>query len=110
MDRILDKGVELQTMAKLCSDLEPDSLRVKKYSLKNLETPKELIKSSDEPFGFLKKIEGFRDHLYSVKEENGILKQERDVLVEENNRLKHCLRSYFRSMSRIPTIQPLTRA
>lgn len=106
----MSKGNEFQTLMKLCSDMEPEALNVKRYSIKNLGISRELMKSTDESFGFLKKIEGFRDHLYCLKEENSLLKKERNDLFEDNNRLKHSLRTYLTSVSRIPTIRPRTRA
>ncbi|XP_058803331.1 dynein regulatory complex subunit 2 [Phymastichus coffea] len=109
LERILNKGNELHTMMKLCSDLEPEALKVKRYSIKNLEVARELTKPTNEPFGFFKKIEAFRDHLYCLKEENSLLRQKRNNLLEENNRLKHSLRTYLTSVSRMPTIRPGTR-
>ncbi|XP_014231547.1 coiled-coil domain-containing protein 65 [Trichogramma pretiosum] len=110
LERVMDKVTEIQTMAQLCSELEPVTLKVKKYSLKNFELAKDLLKIKDEPFGFLKKIEGFRDHLYCVIEENNLLKRERLGLAEENDRLKHSLRAYLITVTRVPTIRPRTRA
>lgn len=114
LQRILDKSVEILKLGKLCSDWEADSFYIKKYSVENLETPKELVESckelSSEPYSFFKKIEGFRDHLYYIKEENCYMKQERNNLSEENNRLKHSLKSYLVTVSRMPTIRPRTRA
>ena len=109
MEKILDKGTEIHTLAKLCSDMEPGGLTMKKYSIKNLETPKD-TKIANESLGFLSKLEGFRFNLYCIKEENSFMKQERNNLIEENNRLKHSLRSYLITVSRMPTIRPKTRA
>lgn len=97
-------------MSKLCSDMEIDTLVINKYSVRYLESPKELIKSKDEPYGFFKKIENFRYHLYCIQDENTIMKHERDNLIEENNSLRHSLRAYLITVSRMPTIRPRTRA
>ncbi|XP_014212289.1 coiled-coil domain-containing protein 65 [Copidosoma floridanum] len=111
LEKIVNKAEEIQVMAKLCSDLEPDSLKIKKYSLKHLgDSTTDLMKLNEEPFGFLRKIEGFRYNVCCIKEDNILLKQKRNHLIEENNRLKHYLRTYLSSVSRIPTIRPRTRA
>ena len=110
LQRILDKGIELQTMTKLCADLEPNSFIIKQYSVKDLEKSQEIIKSDDKPFDVLKKIEGFRDHLYCIKDENNLIKQKRNNLIEENNKLKYSLRNYLANVSKIPSIRPQTRA
>ncbi|KAJ8679913.1 hypothetical protein QAD02_015700 [Eretmocerus hayati] len=109
LERIVDKSIEMQSMAKLCSDMEPDSLSIHKYLIKNFEASKALSRPTHEPFDFLRKIEGFRDHLYCIKEDNNLLRRERNILIEENNRLKHSVRTYLMTCTRMPTIRPRTR-
>jgi tryptophanase len=107
LQRILDKSIELQKISQLCSDVEVDSLNVKKFSIKNLKNTKELIKLQDQPFEFLNKIERFRDHVHNIKEEKELMQEEHDNLIEENNRLKHCLRTYLGNVTRMPSICPI---
>ncbi|XP_011506407.1 PREDICTED: coiled-coil domain-containing protein 65 [Ceratosolen solmsi marchali] len=109
LQRILDKSVELEKISKLCSDVELDSISVKKFSFKSFEDTDKVIKCENKAFGHLKKIEGFRDHLGSIKEENILIKEEYSKLLEENNRLKHYLRTYIVTVSKMPTICSITQ-
>ncbi|XP_023288878.1 coiled-coil domain-containing protein 65-like [Orussus abietinus] len=103
---ILEKGAALQLLVRVCSNLEPASVVIKKYSLHHsVAVVESSAKHATNPFN---KMERFWERYNHVKAENIELRRERDRLATENIRLRHTLRTYLIAVARSSNHRPRT--
>ncbi|EZA50539.1 hypothetical protein DMN91_009697 [Ooceraea biroi] len=100
--RMSEKGSALLSLLKMCSNLEPSSLIVQKYTLH--EPQETLTDCISEPFN---KLENFWEQFNYIKAENVFMRKECDKLSFENKQLRNTLRMYLLTVSRTSTIRPL---
>ncbi|KAL6258904.1 hypothetical protein P5V15_010848 [Pogonomyrmex californicus] len=104
LQRISDKGSSLLSLLRRCSSLEPFSLTVQKYSLRDTGSRRAFTNCMSEPFD---KLDKFWEQYNYIKSDNIFMKKECDNLSFENKQLRNTLRTYLLTVSKIPTERPL---
>ncbi|XP_011645866.2 LOW QUALITY PROTEIN: dynein regulatory complex subunit 2 [Pogonomyrmex barbatus] len=130
LQRISDKGSSLLSLLRRCSSLEPFSLTVQKYTLRDTGSRRAFINcvsivqyvlcvyvyiqllkkvkynylQMSEPFD---KLDKFWEQYNYIKSDNIFMKKECVNLSFENKQLRNTLRTYLLTVSKIPTARPL---
>ncbi|XP_012219705.1 dynein regulatory complex subunit 2 isoform X2 [Linepithema humile] len=105
LQRISEKGSALLSLLKMCLSLEPFSLTVQKYTLRDTGSRRAFTSCMSEPFD---KLEKFWEQFNYIKADNIFMKKECDKLTFENKQLRNTLRTYLLAVSRAQTARPLT--
>ncbi|XP_032675636.1 dynein regulatory complex subunit 2 [Odontomachus brunneus] len=105
LQRISEKGTMLLSLLKMCSNLEPFSLTVQKYTLRDTGSRIAFTSCMSEPFD---KLEKFWEQYNYIKADNIFMKKECDKLSFENKQLRNTLRTYLITVSRTPAARPFT--
>ncbi|XP_071574787.1 dynein regulatory complex subunit 2 isoform X1 [Temnothorax nylanderi] len=105
LQRISEKGSTLLSLLRLCSNLEPFSLTVQKYTLRDTGSRRAFTSCMSEPFD---KLDKFWEQFNYIKSDNILMKKECDKLSFENKQLRNTLRTYLLTISRIPAARSLT--
>ncbi|XP_011869368.1 PREDICTED: coiled-coil domain-containing protein 65-like [Vollenhovia emeryi] len=105
LQRTSEKGSALLSLLKMCSNLEPFSLTVEKYTLRDTGSRRAFTSCMSEPFDKLDRFWALFNH---IKSDNFLMKKECDKLSFENKQLRNTLRTYLLTVSRVPAARPLT--
>ncbi|XP_011694704.1 PREDICTED: coiled-coil domain-containing protein 65 [Wasmannia auropunctata] len=105
LQRISEKGSALLSLLRMCSNLEPFSLTVQKYTLRDTGSRRAFTSCMSEPFD---KLDKFWEQFNYIKSDNIFMKKECDKLSFENKQLKNTLRTYLLTISKAPTARSLT--
>ncbi|TGZ41409.1 dynein regulatory complex subunit 2 isoform X1 [Temnothorax longispinosus] len=105
LQRISEKGSTLLSLLTICSNLEPFSLTVQKYTLRDTGSRRAFTSCMSEPFD---KLDKFWEQFNYIKSDNILMKKECDKLSFENKQLRNTLRTYLLTISRVPAARSLT--
>ncbi|XP_018310021.1 coiled-coil domain-containing protein 65 [Mycetomoellerius zeteki] len=105
LQRISEKGSTVLSLLRMCSNLEPFSLTVQKYTLRDTGSRKAFMSCMSEPFD---KLDKFWEQFNYIKSDNISMKKECDKLSFENKQLRNTLRTYLLTISKAPVARPLT--
>ncbi|XP_025988081.1 dynein regulatory complex subunit 2 [Solenopsis invicta] len=105
LQRISEKSSALLSLLKICSNLEPFSLTVQKYTLRDTGSRRAFTSCMSEPFD---KLDKFWEQFNCIKSDNIFMKKECDKLTFENKQLRNTLRTYLLTISRVPTARSFT--
>ncbi|KAL0101538.1 hypothetical protein PUN28_018988 [Cardiocondyla obscurior] len=105
LQKISEKGSALLSLLKICSNLEPFSLNIQKYTLRDTGSRIAFTSCMSEPFD---KLDKFWEQFNYIKSDNISMKKECDKLTFENKQLKNTLRTYLLTISQIPAARSLT--
>ncbi|KYN02755.1 PREDICTED: coiled-coil domain-containing protein 65-like [Cyphomyrmex costatus] len=105
LQRISEKGLAGLSLLRICSNLEPFSLTVQKYTLRDTGSRRAFTSCMSEPFD---KLDKFWEQFNYIKSDNIFMKKECDKLSFENKLLRNMLRTYLLTISKAPVARPLT--
>ncbi|XP_012061368.1 PREDICTED: coiled-coil domain-containing protein 65 [Atta cephalotes] len=105
LQRISEKGSTVLSLLRMCSNLEPFSLTVQKYTLRDMGSRRVFTSCMSEPFD---KLDKFWEQFNYIKSDNIFMKKECDKLSFENKQLRNTLRTYLLTISKAPVARPLT--
>ncbi|EGI61092.1 Coiled-coil domain-containing protein 65 [Acromyrmex echinatior] len=105
LQRISEKGLTVLSLLRMCSNLEPFSLTVQKYTLRDTGSRRAFTSCMSEPFD---KLDKFWEQFNYIKSDNIFMKKECDKLSFENKQLRNTLRTYLLTISKAQIARPLT--
>ncbi|XP_077270371.1 dynein regulatory complex subunit 2 [Temnothorax americanus] len=105
LQRRSEKGSQLLLLLRMCSTLEPFSLTVQKYTLRDTGSRRAFTSCMSEPFD---NVDKFWEQFNYIKSDNVLMKKECDKLSFENKQLRNTLRIYLLTISRVPAARSLT--
>ncbi|KAH0955823.1 hypothetical protein HN011_004340 [Eciton burchellii] len=105
LQRLSEKSSAILSLLKMCSNLEPTSLIVRKYILCDIEPQEVFVDCISEPFD---KLEKFWERFNYIKAENIFMRKEYDKLLFENKQLRNTLHMYLLTVSKTSSVRPLT--
>ncbi|XP_028047432.1 dynein regulatory complex subunit 2 [Monomorium pharaonis] len=105
LQRISEKGSALLSLLKMCSNLEPFSLTIQKYTLRDTGSRRAFTSCMSEPFD---KLDKFWEQFNYIKSDNISMKKECNKLTFENKQLRNTLRTYLLTISKAPAARPFT--
>ncbi|KAG5345686.1 DRC2 protein, partial [Acromyrmex heyeri] len=105
LQRISEKGLTVLSLLRMCSNLEPFSLTIQKYTLRDTGSRRAFTSCMSEPFD---KLDKFWEQFNYIKSDNIFMKKECDKMSFENKQLRNTLRTYLLTISKATIARPLT--